>query len=398
MYFDLERLHKQVADVFDEVAAFRRDIHMHPELSEHEARTETKICDWLNALDIPYEKGIAGHGICATIYGQRTDKTAAIRADIDALPVTEQTGLPYASQNEGVMHACGHDMHTSILLGVAKILKANQASLPGTVRLLFQPSEETIGGARQMIEVGCLQDPDIKNIIALHVEPNVDCGKLEFVKGYMNAATCEFRLTVKGRSCHGAHPDGGIDVLPPACAIVSGLQTIVTRNIPPTTPVIISIGTFHSGTASNIISGEATLTGTLRTFDLDLRDSIKERIRKMAEDTASSYGASCDVAFEDGYPSLKNSDALFDLLTPIMEDIFGKDNIVYADVPSLGADDFAYFTQGYQGLYFNLGTHDPQSATYDSLHNEHFAPQEDALRIGMLAELAAVYTILNSDV
>ena len=248
-----------------------------------------------------------------------------------------------------------------------------------------------------MIEVGCLQDPDIKNIIALHVEPNIDCGKLEFVKGYMNAATCDFRLTVKGRSCHGAHPDGGIDVLPPACAIVSGLQTIVTRNIPPTTPVIISIGTFHSGTASNIISGEATLTGTLRTFDLDLRDSIKERIRKMAEDTASSYGASCDVAFEDGYPSLKNSDALFDLLTPIMEDTFGKDNIVYADVPSLGADDFAYFTQGYQGLYFNLGTHDPQSATYDSLHNEHFAPQEDALRIGMLAELAAVYTILNSD-
>ena len=157
MYFDIERLHKQVADVFDEVAAFRRDIHMHPELSEHEARTETKICDWLNALDIPYEKGIAGHGICATICGQRTDKTAAIRADIDALPVTEQTGLPYASQNEGVMHACGHDMHTSILLGVAKILKANQVSLPGTVRLLFQPSEETIGGARQMIEVGCLQ-------------------------------------------------------------------------------------------------------------------------------------------------------------------------------------------------------------------------------------------------
>ena len=281
MYFDLEQLHKQVADVFDEVAAFRRDIHMHPELSEHEARTETKICDWLNALDIPYEKGIAGHGICATIYGQRTDKTAAIRADIDALPVTEQTGLPYASQNAGVMHACGHDMHTSILLGVAKILKANQASLPGTVRLLFQPSEETIGGARQMIEVGCLQDPDIKNIIALHVEPNVDCGKLEFIKGYMNAASCEFYLTVKGKSCHGAHPEGGIDVLPPACAIVSGLQTIVTRNLPATTPAIITVGRFHSGTANNIVSGEAKLGGILRTFDLSLRESIKQRILKI---------------------------------------------------------------------------------------------------------------------
>ena len=294
------------------------------------------------------------------------------------------------------MHACGHDMHTSILLGVAKILKASQDSLPGTVRLLFQPSEETIGGARQMIEAGCLKNPEIKNIIALHVAPNIDCGKLEFIKGYMNAASCEFYLTVKGKSCHGAHPEGGIDVLPPACAIVSGLQTIVTRNLPATTPAIITVGRFHSGTANNIVSGEAKLGGILRTFDLSLRESIKQRILKMAEDTAAAYGASCEVVFEDSYPSLKNSDTLFDLLTPVMEEAFGKDNIVYADVPSLGADDFAYFTQGYQGFYFNLGTHDPQSDACFPLHNEHFAPQEEALRIGMLAELVGIYTILTT--
>ena len=396
MHFDLEQLHKQVDGVFDEVVAFRRDMHMYPELGEHEIRTETKICDWLGNLGIPYKKNIAGHGVCATIYGQNTAHTVAIRADIDALPVTEQTGLSYASQNEGIMHACGHDMHTSILLGVAKLLNANKASLPGTVRLLFQPSEETIGGARQMIEAGCMQNPEIKNIIALHVQPNVDCGKLEFVDGYMNAATCEFQFTIKGKSCHGAHPEGGIDVLPPACAIVSGLQTIVTRNLPPTTPAIITVGKFHSGTASNIISGEAKLAGTIRTFDLNLRKIIKERIRKMAESTAASYGASCDVLFDDGYPSLKNSDVLFELLTPVMEKVFGKSNIIYADVPSLGADDFAYFTQGFQGFYFNLGTHDPQSDVYHSLHNDQFAPQEDALRIGMLAELVAVYTILGN--
>ncbi len=396
MNLNLEQLRAQVNDVFAETAAFRRDIHMHPELSEHEARTEAKICARLDELGIPYEKDIAGHGVCATVYGQSTKKTVALRADIDALPITEQTGLPYASQNAGVMHACGHDMHTSILLGVAKILKANQDSLPGTVRLLFQPSEETIGGARQMIEAGCLKNPEIKNIIALHVAPNIDCGKLEFIKGYMNAASCEFYLTVKGKSCHGAHPEGGIDVLPPACAIVSGLQTIVTRNLPATTPAIITVGRFHSGTANNIVSGEAKLGGILRTFDLSLRESIKQRILKMAEDTAAAYGASCEVVFEDSYPSLKNSDTLFDLLTPVMEEAFGKDNIVYADVPSLGADDFAYFTQGYQGFYFNLGTHDPQSDACFPLHNEHFAPQEEALRIGMLAELVGIYTILTT--
>lgn len=397
MNFNFESFRAQVDTIFDEVLALRRDIHMHPELSEQEIRTESVICDWLDRLQIPYEKEIAGHGVCATIYGQNTQNTVAIRADIDALPVTEQTGLACASQNPGVMHACGHDMHTAILLGTAKILKANEKSLPGTVRLLFQPSEETIGGARQMIDAGCLQNPAFKNIIALHVAPNIDCGKLEFVKGYMNAASCEFYLTVKGKSCHGAHPENGIDVLPPACAIVSGLQTIVTRNLPATTPAIITIGKFHSGTANNIVSGEAKLSGIIRTFDLSLREFIKERIRQLAQDTAASYGATCDVVFEDSYPSLKNSDTLFDLITPVMEDIFGRENIAYADVPSLGADDFAYFTQGYQGLYFNLGTHDPQSDEYWPLHSDHFAPEEEALRTGILAELAAVYTILNSE-
>ena len=396
MNFNFEPFRTQVDDIFDEVLALRRDIHMHPELSEQEVRTEALICDWLDRLQIPYEKDVAGHGVCATIYGQNTESTAAIRADIDALPVTEQTGLACSSQNPGVMHACGHDMHTAILLGTAKILKANEKTLPGTVRLLFQPSEETIGGAKQMIDAGCLQNPDIQNIIALHVAPEIDCGRLEFVKGYMNAASCEFYLTVKGKSCHGAHPENGIDVLPPACAIVSGLQTIVTRNLPATTPAIITVGKFHSGTANNIVSGEAKLSGIIRTFDLSLREFIKERIRQLAQDTAASFGASCDAVFVDSYPSLKNSDTLFDLITPVMEDLFGRENIAYADVPSLGADDFAYFTQGYQGLYFNLGTHDPKSGEYWPLHSDHFAPEEEALRVGMLAELAAVYTILGS--
>ena len=395
MYFDLDKIKEQIEQVYEEVLAFRRDLHMHPELSEQEIRTEEKICSRLDALQIPYQRGIAGHGGCAVIRGNTADRTVGIRADIDALPVTEQTGLAYASLNTGVMHACGHDMHTAILLGTAAILKQNADTLPGTVKLFFQPSEETIGGAKQMIDAGCLEDPHVENVIALHVDPMTDLGKLKFTKGCMNAATTEMELTVRGKACHGAHPDTGIDVLPPACSIVAALQTIVSRNLAPTTPAVVTVGTFQSGTAKNVISGEAKLGGTIRALDLDVMAYLKKRVQKIAVDTAEAYGTSCEVFFEDSYPPLRNSDELSALLLPAMEEVFGTENILRNEIPSLGADDFSYFTQTCRGLYFDLGTHDPCSDEYFPLHSEHFAPQEEAVKVGMLAELTAVYTILH---
>lgn len=395
MYFDLDKIKEQVEQVYEEVLAFRRDLHMHPELSEQEIRTEEKICSRLDALQIPYQRGVAGHGVCAVIRGTTADRTVGIWADIDALPVAEQTEIAYASLNLGVMHACGHDMHTAILLGTAAILKQNADTLPGTVKLFFQPSEETIGGAKQMIDAGCLEDPHVENVIALHVDPMTDLGKLKFTKGCMNAATTEMELTVRGKACHGAHPDTGIDVLPPACSIVAALQTIVSRNLAPTTPAVVTVGTFQSGTAKNVISGEAKLGGTIRALDLDVMAYLKERVQKIAVDTAEAYGASCEVFFEDSYPPLRNSDELSALLLPAMEEVFGTENILRNEIPSLGADDFSYFTQTCRGLYFDLGTHDPCSDEYFPLHSEHFAPQEEAVKVGMLAELTAVYTILH---
>ena len=395
MYFDLDKIKEQVEQVYEEVLAFRRDLHMHPELSEQEIRTEEKICSRLDALQIPYQRGVAGHGVCAVIRGTTADRTVGIRADIDALPVTEQTGLAYASLNTGVMHACGHDMHTAILLGTAAILKQNADTLPGTAKLFFHPSEETIGGAKQMIDAGCLEDPHVENVIALHVDPMTDLGKLKFTKGCMNAATTEMELTVRGKACHGAHPDTGIDVLPPACSIVAALQTIVSRNLAPTTPAVVTVGTFQSGTAKNVISGEAKLGGTIRALDLDVMAYLKKRVQKIAVDTAEAYGTSCEVFFEDSYPPLRNSDELSALLLPAMEEVFGTENILRNEIPSLGADDFSYFTQTCRGLYFDLGTHDPCSDEYFPLHSEHFAPQEEAVKVGMLAELTAVYTILH---
>ena len=395
MYFDLDKIKEQVEQVYEEVLAFRRDLHMHPELSEQEIRTEEKICSRLDALQIPYQRGVAGHGVCAVIRGTTADRTVGIRADIDALPVAEQTELAYASLNLGVMHACGHDMHTAILLGTAAILKQNADTLPGTVKLFFQPSEETIGGAKQMIDAGCLEDPHVENVIALHVDPMTDLGKLKFTKGCMNAATTEMELTVRGKACHGAHPDTGIDVLPPACSIVAALQTIVSRNLAPTTPAVVTVGTFQSGTAKNVISGEAKLGGTIRALDLDVMAYLKKRVQKIAVDTAEAYGTSCEVFFEDSYPPLRNSDELSALLLPAMEEVFDTENILRNEIPSLGADDFSYFTQTCRGLYFDLGTHDPCSDEYFPLHSEHFAPQEEAVKVGMLAELTAVYTILH---
>ena len=395
MYFDLDKIKEQVEQVYEEVLAFRRDLHMHPELSEQEIRTEEKICSRLDALQIPYQRGVAGHGVCAVIRGTTADRTVGIRADINALPVAEQTELAYASLNLGVMHACGHDMHTAILLGTAAILKQNADTLPGTVKLFFQPSEETIGGAKQMIDAGCLEDPHVENVIALHVDPMTDLGKLKFTKGCMNAATTEMELTVRGKACHGAHPDTGIDVLPPACSIVAALQTIVSRNLAPTTPAVVTVGTFQSGTAKNVISGEAKLGGTIRALDLDVMAYLKKRVQKIAVDTAEAYDTSCEVFFEDSYPPLRNSDELSALLLPAMEEVFGTENILRNEIPSLGADDFSYFTQTCRGLYFDLGTHDPCSDEYFPLHSEHFAPQEEAVKVGMLAELTAVYTILH---
>ena len=374
----------------EETIANRRHIHQHAETGLDLPETVAFVKDKLT------EYGLAptdcGHGVTATL--GKGSPVLLLRADMDGLPIREDSGESF-SCTTGTMHACGHDMHTAILLGTAAILKQNADTLPGTVKLFFQPSEETIGGAKQMIDAGCLEDPHVENVIALHVDPMTDLGKLKFTKGCMNAATTEMELTVRGKACHGAHPDTGIDVLPPACSIVAALQTIVSRNLAPTTPAVVTVGTFQSGTAKNVISGEARLGGTIRALDLDVMAYLKERVQKIAVDTAEAYGTSCEVFFEDSYPPLRNSDELSALLLPAMEEVFGTENILRNEIPSLGADDFSYFTQTCRGLYFDLGTHDPCSDEYFPLHSEHFAPQEEAVKVGMLAELTAVYTILH---
>ena len=261
---------KRIDEIYDEIVEIRRDLHMHPELSQNEVRAAEKISAYLQGLDIDYRCNVAGNGIVAWIEGKKKCEIkkqfrgVGIRADIDALPVNEMCDIDFKSVNEGVMHACGHDVHTAVMLGSAKILKEMENEFCGAVKFFFQPAEETVGGAERMIKEGCLRNPDVDAVIGLHVAPLVASGDIEFCRGKMNAASTEFEILVHGQSCHGAHPDDGVDPIVVASHIVTGLQSIISRNLSPANPGVITVGKFHSGTANNIIPETAVLSGIIR--------------------------------------------------------------------------------------------------------------------------------------
>ena len=377
--------------------AIRRSIHQDPELSEQEVQTSARIRSELDHLGIPYRSEIAGHGIKAVIEGRSSEQAIAIRADMDALPICERVEVPFRSQNDGVMHACGHDIHTSVLLGTASVLKALQEDLPQSVVCLFEPAEETRGGAKYMIEDGCLEEPHVASTIGLHIEPSVDVGKLEFIPGCMNAASTMFTVTVKGKSCHGASPFTGIDPLLPACTMVSSLQSIITRHIHPVDAALITVGSFHSGTAGNIIPDETVFTGIIRVLDMENREFIKKQLAELCDNIAKAYGASCIVDYTDSYPTLINNQELLDTVSEICREKIGDEHVIINPKSSLGADDFAYFCHAGKGLYFNLGCHTP-GTPQQALHSAILNPDEDCIHTGILAEVLAVFKIMGVEI
>lgn len=397
MIHNIQEIKNRVDEIFDQMVALRRELHMYPELSEQEENTAKRIQEELARLEIPYQSGIAGHGVSAVIYGKDRLHGVGIRADMDALPLTEMTDVPFKSKTPGVMHGCGHDIHTAILLGTARILNEMKEDLSGSVRLLFQPSEETIGGAKQMIDADCLKMPQITSVIGLHVDTGVDAGCVQFIPGAMNAASCEFYVTVTGKSCHGAHPADGVDSLLPACTMVSSLQSVITRKIDPAEAALITVGQFHSGTKNNIISGETKFSGIIRALNMKNRSFIKEQIEQICMSTAQAYGAACSVTFCDSYPSLENDGRLLDWIKPVCEEALGKGHVLLCTKPSLGADDFAYFCHGTRGLYYNIGARRPEEENAYPIHSDRFSPDEECIRVGILTEVLAVLKILQEE-
>jgi amidohydrolase len=379
-----ERIRQIASDLLPEMVAVRRHIHRDPELSKMEFRTMEYVCEQLAAIGIPFTKGIAGTGVVGIISGKNPAKGCiALRADMDALPIQEVNEVEYKSKNNGVMHACGHDVHTACLLGVARILKVFANEWDGTVKLLFQPSEETYpGGAIGMIDEGVLKDPEPSVVIGQHVFPFLRAGQAGFRPGLFMASTDEFFLTVRGKGGHGAMPQLAVDPIVIASHIVLALQQIVSRNANPLVPTVVTIGKISSEGRTNVIPGEVRLEGTVRTFDESWRKLVHEKIATIASGTAEAMGGHCDVRIDGGYPFLSNDPGLTLRLKSLAGDYLGETNVTEID-QKMGAEDFAYFAQALPSCFYALGISNPEAGIIGNLHTPDFNVDEDAIATGM---------------
>lgn len=389
-------IEKRTNEIFSELLEIRREFHMYPELSQKEYTTVNRICHYLDKWGIEYKKGIADTGVVAIVSGKEGGKTVAARADIDALPIKELNNLPFKSINEGIMHACGHDIHTTINLGVARLFKEMEDKFKGNVKLIFQPAEETIGGAKRMIDEGCLMEPKVDYILSLHVMPTLEIGNIEIKYGKVNAASNEFTIKIIGKSSHAAYPDQSIDSIVVAGYIITSLQTLVSRNISPLNSVVLTLGKINGGIKNNVISDEVVMSGTMRTLDEDTRTYVKKRIKEIVENTAKAYGAVGVVEFEEGYPSLINDDEVVDIIKKKAENILGADKVRLKEYPSMGSDDFSFFLQEVKGAYYNLGCGNSKKGWMWPLHSSRFIADEESIRIGVILQTEILLELLKN--
>jgi amidohydrolase len=385
---DIKKKIKNLAAKFTpEVIAIRRHLHSYPELSFQEFKTVQFVAEKLKSIGLTPQEGIANTGLTVHIAGNNpTKRTVALRADMDALPILEANDVPYKSQNEGVMHACGHDVHTASLLGTALILNELREEFEGTVKCIFQPGEEkTPGGASMMIQAGVLKGfehfPAPQSIIGQHVAPQVPVGKIGFREGLYMASADELYLTVKGKGGHGAMPELGIDPVLIASHIIVAMQQIISRNNSPKMPSVLSFGKVIANGATNVIPNEVYIEGTFRTYDEVWRKEAHQRIRKIAEGIAEAMGGACEVNIMVGYPHLKNHPDTTRRLRLFAEEYMGQDNIVDLDL-WLAAEDFAYYSQEIEACFYRLGTRNEAKGIISGVHTPTFDIDEEALTIG----------------
>jgi amidohydrolase len=378
------------AQIYPDVLSFRHHLHAHPELSFKEFETATFIKEKLSAWGIEFTS-MANTGVVALIKGAiPSEHVIALRADMDALPIQEINDQPYASKVDGVMHACGHDVHTASLLGTAYILNQLKNEYGGTVKLIFQPGEELLpGGASIMIKEGVLQNPAPQAILGQHVMPFIPAGKVGFRSGIYMASTDELYVTVKGKGGHGAQPHQNIDPVLITAHLIVALQQIVSRNADPRLPTVLSFGKINANGATNIIPGEVKLEGTFRTLNEKWRKEAHILMKKMAEGIAESMGGTCEFHIMNGYPFLINEPNLTANARGFAEDYLGADNVVDLDM-WMAAEDFAYYSQVTNACFYRLGTGNDLKGTTNAVHTPNFDIDEDALKIssGLMAFMA----------
>lgn len=384
-----EEIKELANNIFSEVVSNRRHLHAHPELSFEEYNTSAFVKSKLDELGISY-KSMANTGIVALIEGSLpSSEVIALRADMDALPITEVNGREYGSKNPGVMHACGHDVHTSSLLGVAHILTKLKGKFGGAVKLIFQPAEEKLpGGASLMIKEGVLENPIPQAVIGQHVMPLIEAGKVGFKSGKYMASSDEIYVKVIGKGGHAAQPQQNIDPIIITAHIITALQQIVSRIADPKMPTVLSFGKIIAEGATNVIPNEVYLEGTFRTFDEVWRKEAHQRMKKMAEGMAESMGATCEFEIRSGYPFLINEEKLTVSVRSFAEEFLGKDNVLDLDL-WLAAEDFAYYSQQADACFYRLGTGNLSRGITSAVHTPTFDVDEDSLRLstGLMAYL-----------
>lgn len=381
-------------EIFEQVVAHREHLHANPELSFQEFETAKYVSDELTKLNISHQTGVAGTGVVAIIRGDHhseNDSCIGLRADLDALPIQEENDIPYKSKVDGVMHACGHDVHTSILLGVAYVLNQLRNHLPHPVKLIFQPGEEkNPGGASLMIAAGVLENPTVKEMYALHVFPELEAGKVGFKEGLYMASCDEIYMTIHGKGGHGAMPHQCIDPILIGANIVSSLQQIVSRACDPKIPCVLSFGYFAGLGATNVIPSTVELKGTFRTMDEAWREKALTLIKEQAELIAKSVGGSVEVEISRGYPFLINDEKLTQQLRSKAQEFFGTEQVVELPI-RLTAEDFSFYSQKIPVCFFRLGVRNERKGIIHGVHHSQFNIDNEALLIGVKSMCLAVY-------
>jgi amidohydrolase len=375
----------------EHLIAIRRDIHAHPELGFEEVRTAGIVSAELTRLGIAHRTGIGKTGVVGLIQGGRPGKVLAIRADMDALPIQETSGVAFASTNDGLMHACGHDIHTTTLLGIAAVLKQMAPRLAGTVKLVFQPAEEGLGGMQAMIDDGLMAGPDIDMALAFHNHPDMPVGSFGFVHGPALAASDRFDIVVHGKSGHAAYPHTAIDPLVAAAMLVAQLQTVVTREVRPTQPAVVTIGAIQGGTTYNIIPDSCLIKGTVRTLHTEARDVAEAAIKRLAAGMLAGMRVRCDVDYRRGVPCLVNDDRILAPSVAAVRAQFGDDRISAFEA-SLGGEDFALMAERVPSFQLKVGS--GQSGRQDRLHNSAYQPDEACIGFGVQALSRAALDLL----
>ena len=382
---------KRLRDVLPKVKELRRYLHQHPELSGKEVNTQQLVISELEALGVEVHTFRDCYGVMGVLRNGE-GRCVAIRADMDALPVEEPAGLVFASENAGVMHACGHDVHTALALGSAMWLSQNKDQWRGTVKFFFEPAEESFGGSRIMVEQGCLENPKVDCVIGQHVNPRYEAGTFFAKPGYVSGSSDELRIKITGKTCHGAYPEAGVDAIVIAGQVVSALQSLVSRTISPFENAVISIGTIQGGTANNIICGEVNMVGTMRTLSVETRAALKERIGSVVKGVVQAMGGDGEVTINPGYGAVYNDDGYYARIESLARELVGGHKIIRREAPSLGVESFCYFLKDTPGVYYDLG-----SGIGTALHTATFMVDEDCLLPGVALQCASVLELLKEE-